>query len=319
MLGFDIPFMPEQASSVAGEVDRLYFFLIAVTLFFKTLIFVMVTFFVIRYRRSKHPTASQEHTNLPLEITWTLIPFILAMVIFAWGGKLYFDIFRVPAAAGDMEIFVVGKQWMWKFQHPEGPREINTLHVPAGRPIKLTMTSEDVIHSLYVPAFRIKHDVLPGRYVQIWVEPTKVGEYHLFCAEYCGTDHSRMIGRVIVMDPSDYERWLASSQTERSMTASGELLYQQLGCAACHSPEAQTRAPLLAGRFGNRVQLRDGGSTIFNEEYIRESILDPNSRIADGFEANLMPSYRGTITEEGILQIIAYLKATSGQTSTRPE
>jgi cytochrome c oxidase subunit 2 len=228
------------------------------------------------------------------------------MVMFGWGVHLYMTNARPPADT--LDITVVGRQWMWKFQHPQGPREINQLHIPVGRPVKLTMASEDVIHSVYVPAFRVKMDVVPGRYTSMWFEATTTGTYHLFCAEYCGTSHAGMIGQVVVMTPADYEAWLSGGATAESPVASGERLFQQLGCQSCHRADAAGRGPALAGLFGQTQRLQSGESVIVDEAYVRESILLPNARIAAGYTP-VMPTYQGQISEEGLLQLIAYLRS----------
>jgi len=310
-----LPLFPEQASTVAGRVDALYFFLLGVSTIFAVLIFVLVIFFAVRYRRSKHPRARQIGGSLPLEILWSAIPFSLAMVMFAWGANLYYDMYEPPKEAADL--YVVAKQWMWKFQHPEGPSEINELHIPVGRRFKTIMTSQDVIHSLYIPAFRIKRDVLPGRYVSAWFEATQPGEYHLFCAEYCGTEHSRMVGRVVVMAPAEYEKWLTRGSTGVSMAAAGRQLFEQLGCRTCHSRDSGANGPQLAGRFGSRVQLRSGQTIVMDENYLRKSILDPAFDIAAGYDPT-MPTYRGLVSEEGLMQIVEWLKRSDEAAATQP-
>lgn len=317
MLEFQL--MPESASGIAGRVDALYFFLVGVSTFFAALIFVLVIVFAIKYRQRVNVTqpAHPHVGNLKLEITWIVIPFILVMIMFGWGAKLYIEMKQPPANA--TEVFVVGKQWMWKLQHPTGRREINELHVPKGQPVRLTMISEDVIHSFYVPAFRMKQDVLPGYYTTTWFEPTRTGEYHLFCAEYCGTEHSRMIGKIIVMEPAEYQAWLAGPDAGQPMAAAGEQLFQATGCQACHNPESGARGPNLAGVFGKRVQIKDGGSVVANESYLRESILRPSAKVVYGYDA-LMPTYEGQLTEDQLLQIIAYLKSIgeNPEATTRP-
>jgi cytochrome c oxidase subunit 2 len=297
---------PQRASTMAGHVDALYTFLIVIAGFFTVLIYVLVTYFAVRYRRSRHPQAQQVESSLALELTWSGVPLLIAMGIFIWGAELYWQFYNTPPAATESQIFVVGKQWMWKIHHPEGPREINELHVPLGRPIQLTMTSEDVIHSFFIPAFRVKQDVLPGRYVSMWFQPTKPGTYHLFCAEYCGTDHSSMGGHVIVMEPAQYQEWLTTGQTYPSMASAGQQLYVQLGCQTCHTGQPGASSPPLLGRF-----------TAKDEPYLRESILDPGVKIAPGYPP-IMPTYRGLISEEGILQIIEYLKASRLTATTQP-
>ncbi len=302
----DFSLFPPSASTFADSVDALYFVLIALSLFFSTGIFVTIFVFAIRYRRrSEDYRPPAVEGNLKLELTWSLIPLGLAMVIFVWGATLYFSIYNPPADA--MEIYVVGKQWMWKVQHPQGKREINSLHVPIGQPVRLTMTSEDVIHDFFIPAFRVKMDVLPGRYTTMWFEATKAGVYHLFCAEYCGTKHSKMIGQVIAMEPADYSAWLGGESGE-PMEVAGERLFQERGCATCHRDDKEGRGPALDGLFGETLRLQGGGTVVMDEGYIRESILNPNARLMVGYKP-LMPAFAGQISEEGILQLIAYIKS----------
>src|SRR4051794_28953116 len=222
----NLPFMPQQASTMASQVDLLFLFILAVLIFFTSVITITIILFAVRYRRTTHRKAEQIEGNLALEIGWTVIPLGIALIMFVWGSAVYFGMNRAPAQS--MEIYGVGKQWMWKFQHLDGQREINQLHVPVGRDVKLITTSEDVIHDLFVPAFRIKADVIPGRYVSIWFRATKPGRYHLFCAEYCGTRHSGMIGEVIVMDPAEYQTWLSGGAQEGSLASAGEKLFQDL-------------------------------------------------------------------------------------------
>ena len=305
----DFPLFPEKASTIAGGVDRLYFFLVAVAAVFSIAIFITIFVFALRYRRRhEHQAAVPFHGSTALEIVWSVIPLIITMVMFGWGASLYFRNSRAPAGA--LEIYVVAKQWMWKLQHPEGAREINELHVPVGRPVKLIMTSQDVIHSFYIPAFRIKNDVLPGRYTTVWFEATKAGEYHLFCAEYCGNQHSGMGGRVVVMEPAQYEEWLSGGPAGESLAVAGEKLFRRLGCTNCHSPDsrARSRGPVLAGIFGKPVALESGRIATADEAYIRESILNPRAKVVAGY-APEMPTFQGQITEEGLLEIIAYLKS----------
>jgi cytochrome c oxidase subunit 2 len=210
-----------------------------------------------------------------------------------------------------MQIYVVGKQWMWKVQHMEGRREINELHVPIGRPIKLTMTSEDVIHSFYLPAFRTKLDVVPGRYGEMWFEPTKTGKFHLFCAEYCGTKHSGMIGEVVVMEPSEYQTWLSGGVPEGSLASTGAKLFADLACNTCHRPDAQGRGPVLEGLFGKTVALQSGETVTVDEAYVRESILTPAAKITGGFQP-IMPTFQGLVTEEQLLALVEYVKSLKG-------
>lgn len=311
----NLPFFPEQASTVAAEVDALYLFLVGVSTFFSLLIFSLVFFFAIKYRRRSEDELPRPIVgSVALETLWTVIPFLLAMIMFIWGTSLYFKNYRPPKHA--LDIYVTGKQWMWKFQHMAGQREINQLHVPVGRPVKLTMASEDVIHSLYIPAFRVKRDVVPGRYSTLWFEATKTGTYHLFCAEYCGTQHSGMGGQVVVMEPAHYEEWLggAALAAPQATAAMGEKLFLQYGCSTCHLPDDQSRAPSLQGLFGRDVHLQDADDLVADEGYIRESILNPQARVVEGFFP-IMPPYQGHISEEEVLQIIAYIR--SLRTSTR--
>jgi cytochrome c oxidase subunit 2 len=300
-------FVPDQASTIAPQLDALFYFLTAVTAFFTVGIFVAILYLGLKYRRRPGVKPQPVATNTQLEIAWTVIPLVICLFMFGWAAKLYVQMETPPSGA--MEISVIGKQWMWKVQHPEGPREINTLHVPAGRPIKLTMTSQDVIHSFYIPAFRVKQDVVPGRYVREWFTATKVGEYHLFCAEYCGTQHSGMIGTVIVMEPSAYQSWLSGTAPNVPMALSGERLFAEKQCNTCHGQ----RAPTLAGLFGNRVLLNDGSTIVADENYLRESILQPNAKMVAGYPP-IMPTYQGQLSEEQITELIAYIK--SLQTAT---
>jgi cytochrome c oxidase subunit 2 len=300
-------FLPEQASTVAGQVDALFFFLVAVTVFFSGLIFLLVLVFALKYRRRSDADRPRAiHGSLLLEAFWTVIPLGIALAIFVWGAYLYFVISRPPAAA--MEVYVVGKQWMWKLQHPTGQREINELHVPVHRPVKLTMTSEDVIHSFFVPAFRIKADVVPGKYTSAWFEATKTGEYYLFCSQYCGTSHAVMGGRIVVLEPHDYERWLAGGVAEESLPAAGERLFARLGCSTCHRADGSGRAPSLVGRFGKPEKLASGETVLVDEGYMRESILNPQAKLVAGYPP-IMPTFKGLITEDGLVQIIAYIKS----------
>ena len=303
----DFPLLPAQASTVAGKVDALFFALVALSVFFATLVFVLVAIFALKYRRRSETDRPRPILgDMRLELLWTVIPLVLALGVFAWAAHLYFVISNPPADA--MDIYVVGKQWMWKIQHPEGNREINEVHVPVGEPVRLTMTSEDVIHSFYIPAFRIKMDVLPGRYTTAWFEATQVGEHHLFCAEYCGTEHSRMIGKIVVMEPPDYEAWLSGGTVGEPMEVAGERLFEQYACNTCHRPDSKGRGPVLDELFGSTAALQSGQSVVADEGYLRESILEPNAKLVVGYPS-LMPTFKGQISEDGILQLIAYIKS----------
>jgi cytochrome c oxidase subunit 2 len=304
---------PEAASSIAGHVDALYAYMVLVSAFFSLLIAFCVIYFAIKYRRKNDlvPAPVDEHSigGMILEIVWSVIPLGLSLIMFAWGASIFFTESRPPTDS--MEIFVTGKQWMWKIQHNEGAREINELHVPVDRDIRLTLTSEDVIHDFYVPAFRTKTDVLPGRYTTEWFRPTKVGAYHIFCAEYCGTKHSGMIGTVYVMNQADYDAWLGAGSGEGSMAEQGQALFNQLGCGTCHASEInkQTgRCPNLNGLFGTTVELKDGSKVRADEAYIRESVLYPQAKIVAGFD-DIMPTFKGLITEDGMLKVVEYIKS----------
>ena len=309
---------PEVASEFAKQVDNYYFFLIAVSAFFILLISGIVFFFCLKYRRRTITDRPKEiHGNNLLELGWTLIPFVLAMIMFFWSAHLYFKYTQVPAGA--MEILVTGKQWMWKIQHPDGTREINELHIPTGQPIKLTMTSEDVIHSFFIPVFRVKTDVVPGRYTEEWFTPNKTGKFNLFCAEYCGTDHSRMIGSVYIMSPTDYDEWLSQSGGvlnvgKMTPAAAGAKLFDKLGCLTCHGGNPGDLGPSLVGKFGSEEELEGGGTALVNEDYVRESILYPNKRITKGFQP-VMTAFEGQVNETQIMQLIAYLKSIGQQTA----
>jgi cytochrome c oxidase subunit 2 len=309
MLSFQVwvPFAPEQASTVAGEVDALYLYLIGITLFFSVLITSLIIYFAVRYRRRDPLELPRPNAgSLKLETLWTVIPLMIAMTIFVWGASVYFKLYR-PLNDDAIEIYVVGKQWMWKFQHQEGQREINELHVPIGSRVKLTMATEDVIHSFYVPAFRTKADVVPGKYTYAWFEATKTGRFYLFCAEYCGTNHSGMGGWIVVMEPTEYQSWLSGGASE-SPAAQGQKLFQELGCASCHRADTQGRGPMLQGIFGKPQQLESGESVIADEAYIRESIVNPRAKTVAGFQ-QIMPTYQGQVNEEQLLYLIAYIRS----------
>jgi len=302
-----IPLFPESASNFAPDVDHLLFYLVAVSVFFTVLIFASIFYFAIRYRRrSDNELPKPIHASLVLEIAWSVIPFGLTMVMFAWGANIFFKESRPPKNA--MQIYVVAKQWMWKLQHMEGQREINELHIPVGRPVKLTMTSEDAIHSFFVPAFRTKQDVVPGRYSTTWFTATKPGKYHLFCAEYCGTKHSGMTGWIYAMEPQDYQAWLSGGRSFGSLAENGEKLFQDLACGNCHKADGSGRCPSLVGLYGRSVQLADGRYVNADEAYLRESILQPNAKIVAGYQP-LMPTFQGQVTEEGVLELIEYIKS----------
>ena len=302
---------PVQASTFAPDVDHLLYFLLAVAVFFSLAIFCSIFYFAIRYRRrSENELPRAIHGGMALEILWSVIPLGLTMVMFTWGASIYFNESRPPDNA--LDIYVVGKQWMWKLEHLGGQREINELHIPVGRAVRLTMTSEDVIHSFFVPAFRTKQDAVPGRYTTTWFKPTKAGKYHLFCAEYCGTNHSRMGGWVYVMEPRDYEAWLSGGTSGGSLAENGQKLFDELACGNCHKPDGSGRCPSLTGLFGKTVQLAGGGTVQADEGYIRESILQPQAKIVAGY-GPIMPTFQGLVTEEGVMQLIEYIKSLGPQ------
>jgi len=304
----NFPLWPAAASSHALPVDLLYIFLVVLSLGTTLGIFAVIAFFSMKYRRRHGREATPIEGSLILEIGWSVIPLGIFIVIFVWGAILFFQMRTPPQDAS--EIYVVAKQWMWKLQHMEGVREINELHVPVGRDIKLIMTSQDVIHSFYVPAFRVKQDVLPGRYTTMWFRPTKPGTYHLFCAQYCGTQHSGMIGSVIVMNPSDYQSWLSGGAPAGFLAQSGQTLFQQLGCGTCHRFDVQGRGPNLTNLFGKTVSLEDGRTVVADENYVRESILIPTAKVVSGFKP-IMPPFQGQVSEEQLLALVAYIKSLS--------
>jgi cytochrome c oxidase subunit 2 len=305
----NFPLWPVSASSQSGMVDAFFTFMVIVTGLVVLGVFLLILIFVAKYRQRPGHRAEQIEGSTPLELTWSLSPLAIFLLMFAWGALIYFNERNPPR--GSDEVYVVAKQWMWKLQHEGGQREINELHVPVNRDVKLIMTSQDVIHSFYVPAFRVKQDVLPGRYTTLWFHATKPGTYHLFCAEYCGTMHSGMIGQVVVMEPAQYQSWLGGGGgSAGSLTATGEQLFQSLGCSTCHRLDVQGRGPNLAGIFGKPQQLEDGRSVTVDENYIRESIVAPSAKVVSGFKP-IMPTFQGLVSEEQITALVAYIKSLS--------
>ena len=304
-------FLPEQASDYAARVDALYLFLTVVSVFFTLLAAALVIIFVIKYRRrTADDVTAPPHADSTLEVVSGSVLFVLLMIMFGWGAKLYFEQNRPPADA--MEILVTGKQWMWKIQHPQGKKEINNLHVPVGQNIKITMTSEDVIHDFFIPAFRVKNDAVPGRYTSIWFKPNKIGTYRLFCAEYCGTEHSYMGGWVHVVSQADYEKWVrGAAATTESPAAAGAKLFTKLACITCHSGAPGQLGPNLAGVYGHKVKIKGGGEVVADEAYLRESILNSQAKIVEGY-LPVMPVFKGQVTEEQVMQLIAYIKTLGG-------
>jgi cytochrome c oxidase subunit 2 len=320
-----VPLYPEQASTTAERVDTLFLFQLAITSAVGMLVTGLIIYFIVRYRRNKGPVVTPRITGwIPIELAWSIVPFFIFMVMFIWGAEIYTSVAEPPPDA--MEVFVVGKRWMWKVQHQTGQREMNELHVPVGRPVKLTLTSEDVIHDFFVPAFRTKIDVLPARYVHTWFVATKPGRYHLFCSQYCGTNHSGMIGWVTVQEPAEFTEWLGK-QAEGSLALQGRKLFLKLQCVTCHSADAKARAPVLEGLYGQIVNLGDGRRVVADEAYLRESILKPRAKIVAGWEP-IMPTFEGQLAdpkadltqEEVLIQLLAFLKnLRPGQTPNRTE
>lgn len=307
MLLSGLPILPPQASTAAGQIDALILVITGLSAFFTVGVVAAVLFFSIKYRKGSTADRSNPSSgSLKLELIWTIIPLFLALGVFAWASKVYFDLINPPKNA--MEITVIGRQWMWKIQHPTGQREINQLHIPVGMPVRLTMTSQDVIHDFFVPEFRVKQDVVPGMYTHLWFEATQTGTFNLFCAEYCGTEHSRMIGTVVVMEPKDYQAWLESGNVEESMAKAGERLFRDKGCSGCHQGNSSVRAPLLNGVYGGPVPLDDGSVTTADDMYIRDSILLPKKQVVAGFKP-VMPTFQGQLSEEELFQLIAYVKS----------
>jgi len=301
--------LPPQASTYAPEVDHLYIFFVVTTIFFTAVISIAILYFFIKFhRRSESEVPRPIAGSMVLESAWTIIPFIISMFMFAWGAKLYLQEYSIPGNSTD--IYVVGKQWMWKFQHPEGQREINELHLPVGRKIRFVMATEDVIHSFFIPAFRMKEDIVPGadHYSTVWAEPTETGTYRIYCSQYCGTNHSGMTGWVTVLNDRDYQAWLSGGAAEGSMAERGAALFQQLGCITCHRSDAQGQCPRLEVIYGKEQLMSDGQKVIADDGYIRESVLKPLAKIVAGFQP-VMPSFQGQVSEEQIQELIAYIKS----------
>jgi cytochrome c oxidase subunit II len=296
---------PREASTIAPYMDALYFFLLAMTVVGLLLVGAILFAFSMRYRKSVHPVATQIEGSTLLEATWTIIPLAIFLVCFVWGALLYFRIYNPPV--NSMNIYIVGKQWMWKAEHPGGQHEIDALHVPTGQPIQLTMISQDVFHSFSIPDFRVKREVIPGRYSTVWFEATTPGTYHIFCTQYCGTNHSAMIGEVTVLTPADYEKWTQESTSGMSLAQNGERLFASMGCNACHSGNAAARGPNLSGVYGSKLQLTNGQEVLVNEAYLRDAILNPSQHVTAGFNP-IMPTYQGQISEDGLIDLVEYVK-----------
>lgn len=303
---FNIPMLPETASTFAAKVDPLFWALTIFVTLFTIAIMAIFIFLGMKYRQT--PGRKSKHSeSMAIELIWSGIPAVIAVGIFVWGAIIYFDYANIPANTYD--ISVVGKQWMWKLQHPNGRREVNQLTVPVGQPVKLTMTSQDVLHDFYVPAFRVKQDVIPARYTTLWFEATKPGVYPLFCAEYCGTEHSTMGGMVHVLSQADFTAWLGG-ETGMTPVEAGQSLFQQMGCVTCHAAGDASRGPKLDGIFGTQVATTGGAAVAVDEEYLRESILNPGAKIVEGY-APLMPNFANQLSEEDVTNLVAYIKSLS--------
>ena len=311
---FGVPIFPDQASTFAGDVDALYFFIVAVCAFFGLGVAAAVIYLGLRYRKTHDgEIGARIEGSLPLELLWSVIPTIIAMFMFGWGASVFYHLRRPPDEA--LQVYAVGKQWMWKFQHPEGQREINELHIPAGRPVKITISSEDVLHSLFFPAFRTKTDAIPGRYTYLWFEAQKPGTYHIFCAEYCGTNHSGMIGSVTVLEPAAYQAWLQGGGEGGTLAQRGARLFDSLACNSCHVDSGQGRGPSLKDIVGKTETLQDGSTVVVDDAYLRESILTSQAKIVRGFQP-LMPTFQGLISEENLVALIEHVKSLSPNAAT---
>jgi cytochrome c oxidase subunit 2 len=296
---------PPEASTIAPQMDALIFFEVLVSLVGLTIVGILIAAFSILYSKQRNPQATQVEGSTILEATWTIIPLGLFLIMFVWGSLIYFRVFTPPANA--MNIYVVGKQWMWKAEHPGGQHEINSLHVPTGRAVQLTLISQDVFHSFSIPAFRVKREAIPGRYNTVWFEATTPGTYHLFCTQYCGTNHSAMIGDIVVQTPEEYKAWLDSSTSGNSLAQDGERLFTSLSCAACHNARPDARGPSLAGVYGSKLTLSTGQTVTADEAYLRQAILNPSQNITQGYSP-IMPTYQGQVSEEGLIDLVEYIK-----------
>jgi cytochrome c oxidase subunit 2 len=303
-----VPFLPDSASSAAGEFNLLFAALLAITIAVLGLVVSLLLSFCIRYRkgRSDVDRGHRIKKSWYLEVGWTAASFVVFLGLYAWGADLYLREHRPPPDAQD--VYVVGKQWMWKIEHPDGQREINALHVALGRPVRLVMASQDVIHGFFVPAFRLKQDVLPGRYVTLWFTPTKTGSFRLFCSQFCGTDHAAMGGAVTVMADGEFQKWLGENATAGTLAAEGGTLYRRLGCSGCHGASSTVGAPHLGGLYGRTVLLRGGATALADESFIRDAILEPGKNPPAGY-ATIMPSFAGQLGEEDLVALVAYIKS----------
>jgi cytochrome c oxidase subunit 2 len=306
-----LPVWPQQASAYSNELDWLVIAFTVLIVALSAPVFFLMVGFAVKYRRGRAADRSHPvNTRVGLEISWAGIPFLLLLVFYVWSTRLFFDQHHPPANA--LEIQVVAKQWMWKFQHPGGQREINELHVPVGRPVALTMASQDVIHSLFIPALRLKQDVVPGRYTYLWFIADKAGTYALRCTQFCGVDHALMGGHFVAQSPSDYARWLEQADVDRSLAVQGAALFRSRGCSGCHGPSSTVKAPPLEGLFGKEVPLASGEIVAADEQYIRDSILLPHAQVAAGYP-DIMPTFQNVLSEGDVLKIVAYIKSLGGE------
>lgn len=308
--------LPDQASNFAPEIDYIFYVILGLSIFFAIGVVIALMYFGVKYRAGNKVDRSRPpYHNTKLELAWSVIPFLIGVPIFVWSAKVFIEMYSPKNTANSLNISVVGKQWMWHIQHPTGQRENNELHIPLGRDVKLTMISQDVIHSFFVPDFRVKKDVLPGRFTTVWFRPTKVGKYYLFCAEYCGTDHAKMGGYVYVMQPEDYEKWLHNSQwgmnvgkAPETMAERGHRLFVSRGCEGCHGVGKEGTAPSLLGLYGKERVLSDGRRIVADEDYIRRAIFEPDVMTVQGYQ-KLMPSFSGQLDEQQIFEIISYIRS----------
>ena len=302
------------ASQYAESVDRLFLLLSVISGLIVALVVALLVTFLARYRRdSKAPRGEvPERMSREIEIGWTAATLFLFLFVFWWAASNELAALTPPKDA--LEIHVVAKQWMWRIQHPSGAREIDELHVPVNTPVRLVMTSQDVIHDLYLPALRLKQDILPDRYTYLWFTANKTGIFHLTCAEFCGTDHSVMAGRLVIVEPQDYAKWTAAQPEGDDLAHQGEALFRSLGCSGCHTPGSSVHAPDLHGIYGRAVHLSDGRTVTADEAYLRDSILLPSKDIVAGF-APIMPSFTGVVGEDDLVKLTAYLKALSADSN----
>ncbi|WP_428484791.1 cytochrome c oxidase subunit II [Rhodopila sp.] len=313
---YPLALWPPSASAAAVDTDHLILAFTVLTLVLVLPIFVGFTWFAIVYRNGR--PANRKHAESHserIELSWMIIPFLLTLFFFVWGAWS-FDTHRHPPANA-MQISAIGRQWMWKFEHPGGQAEINNLHLPAGQPIVINMISQDVIHSLYIPAMRIQMETLPDRYTLIWFNSDRPGTYRLYCSEYCGTDHSNMDGLLTIMKPADYQAWLAQSSSGQSLASAGKALFASYGCSGCHNQQSTVRAPTLAGFYGKPVALADGRTVTADDSFIRGSILDPNKNAVAGYK-QVMPSMKGLMSEDDLARVVAYVKARGQQGEQAP-